>query len=315
MRPLERGEMTDSGNEGYCIITLGGDGMGTISSERPPMDKDTGKHDQEGTQGDDKKNEVSTLKSGPSNSQQDERQPEKTKITQPEECRRVKKRCVWIKRNFFNLMLTIFTGLYAVGFMYDAYITKRAYLVPERYTDNSRAVSILPNDAGVRILFRNTGMTPAMNGIFQAWLLKEKEVVKVGEPDPHIVRQTVAAGRAISLTLSWPDAPRDIDHLRKKEIAVRIIARLRYSDVFAVSHCEEFATEYTNDPWAEFTETSAAPVCNSVTQSVRFNRVCVPSADRTFGVWIETLEAFDSRGPGSPAPENDPIPCQYNNQK
>lgn len=306
--------MADLTNGGYCITTTEGDGMGTISSERPPMDQDARECNEKGAQGKDEEKNMSALKSAPGNGQQKEREPEKTQTAQPEKCIRVKKRCVWIKRNCFNLLLTIFTGLYAVGFLYDAYITKRAYLIPEREVDGGHAVSVLLNDAGIRVSFRNTGLTPATEGIFQAWFLKEKEVVQIEEVDPHVIRQTVAAGRNISFTMRWKDAPEDIVLIKDGTKGFRMIVRLRYKDVFGIKHCEEFAAGYAPD-LGEFTETFAPPICDSNTRGVRFNRVCIPSADKTFGVWVETVETFDGRGPGGPVPNNDPTPCRNKNQQ
>lgn len=279
----------------------------------PPVNQDARENDQESTQRDNEKYNVPTLKSATGNGQQEERKPEKTEATQPEKNRRIKRCCVWIKRNFFNLMLTIFTGLYAFGFLYDAYITKRAYVVPEKKPGDRAAIIVLPNDAGIQMSFRNTGMTPATDGVFQAWVLKEKQVVQIEEIDRHAIRRTIAAGHGVSISVRWVDAPQDIALVRKEEIAFRVIARLRYKDVFGIVHCEEFAAQYEHDPWGEFTETVTVPVCDSTVRSVRFNRVCVPSADKTFGVWVETLETFDSPDPGVPIPENDPAPCYNKN--
>src|SRR6185295_3172411 len=61
----------------------------------------------------------------------------------------------WTKKNFFNAMLTLFTALYAIGFLSDVYISKRAYITPG--TQDGKFVSFLPGDVGIDVLFRNAG--------------------------------------------------------------------------------------------------------------------------------------------------------------
>jgi hypothetical protein len=242
--------------------------------------------------------------------------------TNPPKPSRAKRLGTWIKRNFFNAMLTLFTALYAMGFLFDAYVTKRAYIVPDPTKDrNGRAVAILPDDRGVEILFSNVGQTPVRKYAINVWFLKEKETVLIDDIPKGIPNASLPAGFPIRLSLRWPDAPQDIPRIKKEEIGVGFLVRIVYQDAFYIWHCEEFSAHYEHIP---FENTSIGvfagmdrpmPVCNSAIRSIRFNRICVPSADKSTGAWIETWEGFSEATPSVPVPENDPAPCQQHREK
>lgn len=230
--------------------------------------------------------------------------------TCPPKPSRTKRLKAWIKRNFFNTMLTLFTAMTAVAFIFDSYITKRAYIA--RGTPEKRAMTILLDDTGVEVVFRNVGQTPIRQFIPQGWLLREKEIVTLEDPHPYQPEARLAAQYSFKTTLTWPDAAKDLPLLREGTIGMGILLRVYYQDVFYIWHCEDFAHHYDSGP-AEggFTLTAAPPSCETGIKRMRFNRICVPSADKTFGAWIETWEWFDSSAEiSSLTPDNDRTPCQ-----
>ncbi len=132
---------------------------------------------------------------------------------------------------------------------------------------------------------------------------------------PHVPKQSIAPGYPLRVYMRWPDAPQEIPRIKKDEIGVGLLWKVIYQDAFYIWHCEKFAAHYEQAPIAAFVGTNAVPVCHSTVRSVRFNRVCVPSADRTFGAWIETWEEFLVPTTDVPVPDNDPTPCQRKGQR
>jgi hypothetical protein len=143
---------------------------------------------------------------------------------QANENKRPKKFRTWIKANIFNALLTIFTAMSAFGFIFDAYITKRAYIT--RGNQDGKTFSILPENTGLEIFLRNTGQTPVKRHVIQAWLLKQGQVAPIDEVPQHIQKSNIASGSPICLYIQWPTASQDIPRIQKDQVGIGILGRI-----------------------------------------------------------------------------------------
>jgi hypothetical protein len=217
----------------------------------------------------------------------------------------------WIATHFrehpFEAILTIWTVIYACSFILFSYWTERAYVVFGR--SDGVIVQFLKGDVGLEVFYTNTGRTPAVDVVTELWLIPEKLIAPIRERAVSINHRMIAAGYPEEAILFMPGGTAETLKVKQGEASVGVLARVYYTDVFHFVHCVEVAADYYSEPLNRFQSAGIMHICDPQIKSVRYNRVCVPTADKKSGAWIATWEAFNVEKPDSTSPVNDPAPC------
>lgn len=217
----------------------------------------------------------------------------------------------WITTQFkehpFEAILTIFTIFYATSFALTSYWTERAYVVFGR--SDGVVVELLKGNQGFDIFYTNAGRTPAEDVVTEVIVTKEKQVAVIGEREMSINHRLLPAGYPEDMRTGVPGGAEEIEKIKRGEDSVGIAGRIYYTDVFRFVHCVEFSGGYHGEPVDRFEIAGVIGLCDPIVKSIRYNRVCVPTADRKNGVWVATWEAFSVEKPDSESPVNDPAPC------
>ena len=65
-----------------------------------------------------------------------------------------------------------------------------------------------------------------------------------------------------------------------QESSISVMGRVTYEDVFHIPHCIDFIANYVAFPLYRFISNGGFSLCDRKVKSVRYNRVCVPTADK-----------------------------------
>jgi hypothetical protein len=160
----------------------------------------------------------------------------------------------WKPIDKFTFVLMIFTGIYACGFIYEMYVTQRAYVVVKATNVADFAIGNVPT---ANLIFENEGRTPA-------YYVTQYGVVEVGAyPVALNTKFSPLPKQSGSELTIFPNAPvggtvkakvsvspiqfEQVEHIGNARISVW--GTVLYSDYFGLCHYTNFCVLFGAPDW------------------------------------------------------------------
>jgi hypothetical protein len=160
----------------------------------------------------------------------------------------------WKPIDKFTFVLMVFTGIYACGFIYEMYVTQRAYVVVKATNLTDFEIGKSPKAS---LIFENEGRTPA-------YRVREFGTVEIGaypvslntkiKPLPKQVsgELTIFPNAPVggSATMKGPVSPirfEQVEHVGNARVAA--LGTVLYSDYFGLRHYTNFCVLFGAPNW------------------------------------------------------------------
>jgi hypothetical protein len=163
----------------------------------------------------------------------------------------------WTNIEKFTSMLVVFTGIYAVGFIYEMYVTQRAYVVAKSADDNVRDLQVgkIP---WVQMTMDNDRHTPTyhVKGTQVLEIVTEplpaQATFKQGPIGENEVTIFPNAPLGMPTTEAHPLTDTELNGIKSGIYRACAWGDMQYHDAFGMSHYTNFCLCYSSTPPAAY---------------------------------------------------------------